>query len=123
MDLKLSQRAQHGNVPHYVPHYSGRGRVLYVSGVGIPASGPTTPDEDKEIAEALNDPMWNDCVDAQRQARGIREIWTPRVLVALQRACEAVLSGKLGAKAALEEVEATSRAAGKRDFSVPDWSA
>jgi ABC-type glycerol-3-phosphate transport system substrate-binding protein len=101
---------------------TGAGRALYCGGVGIPPSGPTSEAEAKQIADAVNDPVWPECVGVGAKVTGSRHVFTPTVEQQLIQAAGLVLSGKGKPEEVLAQVEATSRAAGKRDFTVPPWS-
>jgi ABC-type glycerol-3-phosphate transport system substrate-binding protein len=101
---------------------TGAGRVLYCGGVGIPPSGPTTDAEKAQMAKDVNDPVWAESVDVGSKATGLRHLFTPTVEVALNQAAQAVLSGKGKAADVLAQVEAISKQAGKRNFTVPPWN-
>ena len=101
---------------------TGAGRALYCGGVGIPPSGPTSEAEAKQIAAALNDPVWPECVAVGSKATGLRHLFTLTVEQQLGQAASLLLSGKGKAEEVLAQVEATSKAAGKRDFTVPPWT-
>ena len=101
---------------------TGAGRALYCGGVGIPPSGPTSEAEAKQIAAALNDPVWPECVAVGSKATGLRHLFTPTVEQQLGQAASLLLSGKGKAEEVLAQVEAASKAAGKRGFTVPPWT-
>jgi ABC-type glycerol-3-phosphate transport system substrate-binding protein len=100
---------------------SGQGRALYCGGVGIPPSGPLSPEEDREVAAMVNDPVWKDVLDVQSKATGLYYIFTPKVEEALIQAGQSILARRAKPEDALAQVEAASKAAGPRDFSVPPW--
>jgi len=101
---------------------TGVGRAIYCGGVGIPPSGPISAEEEKQMAASLNDPVWPECVAVGAKATGLRHLFTPTVEQALGQAASLLLSGKGKAEEVLAQVEAASKAAGKRDFTVPPWT-
>jgi raffinose/stachyose/melibiose transport system substrate-binding protein len=101
---------------------TGAGRALYCGGVGIPPSGPTSETEAKQIADAVNDPVWPECVGVGSKATGLRHLFTPTVEEQINQGSALLLSGKGGAEEVLARVEAASKAVGKREFTVPPWS-
>ncbi|MCL5108473.1 MAG: extracellular solute-binding protein [Chloroflexi bacterium] len=101
---------------------TGAGRAIYCGGVGIPPSGPASSAEKDQMAKAVNDPVWPDCVDVGSKATGLRHLFTPTVEQALGQAAATILSGKGKAADVLAQVEAISKQAGKRNFTVPPWN-
>ena len=98
-----------------------RGKLSYSGGVGVPPNGPVDPASEKELAAMVNDPSWGDCLAVQRQANGLRDIFTPSVFEALSQATQSVLSGRATPEVAMQQVEAVSKQAGTRNFQIPDW--
>jgi raffinose/stachyose/melibiose transport system substrate-binding protein len=94
-----------------------RGKVTYSSRLGISPNGPITADALAFQMARLKDPLYPEFLKLQPTGT-TRVIFTPAVQEALYQGWQAVFAGSKDAKTAMEEVEAVSKKAGERKFTV-----
>ncbi len=98
------------------------GRATYVAGIGIPPSGPLTPEGEEEVEATLEDSLWPQIMEVQSYAKAVRELFTPEVQQALGEGTQAVLLGNNTPKEACQQIEEVSKKVGPRKFSLPEWN-
>ena len=94
-----------------------RGKVTYSSGLGISPNGPISPESLAFQMTRLKDPLYPEFLKLQPTGTS-RIIFTPPVQEALYQGWQAVFAGSKNAKTVMEEVEAASKKAGERKFTV-----
>lgn len=94
-----------------------RGKVTYSSRLGISPNGPITPESLAFQMSRLKDPLYPEFLKLQPTGT-TRIVFTPSVQEALYQGWQAVFAGSKNAKTVMEEVEAASKKAGERKFTV-----
>ena len=94
-----------------------RGKVTYSSRLGISPNGPISPEALAFQMTRLKDPLYPEFLKLQPTG-STRVIFTPPVQEALYQGWQAVIGGSKTAKTIMEEVEAASKKAGERKFTV-----
>ena len=94
-----------------------RGKVTYSSRLGISPNGPITPDSLAFQMSRLKDPIYPEFLKLQPTGT-TRVIFTPAIQEALYQGWQAVYAGSKTGKQVMEEVEAASKKAGERKFTV-----
>jgi raffinose/stachyose/melibiose transport system substrate-binding protein len=94
-----------------------RGKVTYSSRLGISPNGPISPEALAFQMSRLKDPLYPEFLKLQPTGT-TRVIFTPPVQEALYQGWQAVIGGSKNAKAVMEDVEAASKKAGERKFTV-----
>lgn len=94
-----------------------RGKVTYSSRLGISPNGPISPEALAFQMTRLKDPLYPEFLKLQPTG-STRVIFTPPVQEALYQGWQAVIGGSKSAKTIMEEVEAASKKAGERKFTV-----
>jgi ABC-type glycerol-3-phosphate transport system substrate-binding protein len=124
ISLTINKNGKNQEIAKSVARFvsTGAGRAIYCGGVGIPPSGPVSGTEAKQIADAVNDPVWSECVAVGSKATGLRHLFTPTVEEQIFQGTSLLLSGKGKAEEVLARVDAASKAVGKRQFTVPPWT-
>jgi raffinose/stachyose/melibiose transport system substrate-binding protein len=94
-----------------------RGKVTYSSRLGISPNGPITPEALAFQMSRLKDPLYPEFLKLQPTGT-TRVLFTPVVQEAMYQGWQAVMGGTKNAKTIMEEVEAVSKKAGERKFTV-----
>jgi raffinose/stachyose/melibiose transport system substrate-binding protein len=94
-----------------------RGKVTYSSRLGISPNGPITPESLAFQMSRLKDPLYPEFLKLQPTGT-TRILFAPQVQEAMYQGWQAVIGGSKNAKTIMEEVEAASKKAGERKFTV-----
>jgi raffinose/stachyose/melibiose transport system substrate-binding protein len=94
-----------------------RGKVTYSSRLGISPNGPITPEALAFQMSRLKDPLYPEFLKLQPTGT-TRILFTPAVQEAMYQGWQAVIGGSKNAKTIMEEVEAASKKAGERKYTV-----
>jgi raffinose/stachyose/melibiose transport system substrate-binding protein len=94
-----------------------RGKVTYSSGLGISPNGPITPESLAFQMSKLKDPLYPEFLKLQPTGTS-RVLFTPQVEEAMYQGFQGVFTGSKTGKQVMEEVEAASKKAGERKFTV-----
>jgi raffinose/stachyose/melibiose transport system substrate-binding protein len=94
-----------------------RGKVTYSSALGISPNGPISSEALAFQMARLKDPLYPEFLNLQPTGT-TRVVFTPPVQEALYQGFQAMFSGSKNAKAVMEDVEAASKKAGERKFTV-----
>jgi hypothetical protein len=94
-----------------------RGKVTYSGGLGISPNGPITPEALTYQMDKLKEPLYPEFLKLQPTGT-TRVLFTPSVQEAMYQGWQAVYSGSQNAKQVMEAVEAASKKAGERKFTV-----
>jgi len=94
-----------------------RGKVTYSSGLGISPNGPVSAESLGFQMTRLKDPLYPEFLKLQPTGTS-RIIFTPQVQEAMYQGFQGMFTGSKNAKAVMEEVEAASKKAGERKFTV-----
>jgi raffinose/stachyose/melibiose transport system substrate-binding protein len=94
-----------------------RGKVTYSSRLGISPNGPINADALAFQMSRLKDPLYPEFLKLQPTGT-TRILFTPQVQEAMYQGWQAVFAGQKTGKQVMEEVEAASKKAGERKFTV-----
>ena len=94
-----------------------RGKVTYSSRLGISPNGPISQDALTFQMSRLKDPLYPEFLKLQPTGT-TRILFTPLVQEAMYQGWQAVFAGQKTGKQVMEEVEAASKKAGERKFTV-----
>jgi raffinose/stachyose/melibiose transport system substrate-binding protein len=94
-----------------------RGKVTHSSRLGISPNGPISPESLDFQMSRLKDPLYPEFLKLQPTGT-TRIFFTPAIQEAMYQGWQAVFAGSKTAKAAMEDVEAASKKAGERKFTV-----
>jgi ABC-type glycerol-3-phosphate transport system substrate-binding protein len=93
------------------------GKIEYSKGLGISPNGPISADAVAYQMQTLKDPLYPEFLKLQPTGTS-RVLFTPQVEEAMYQGMQAVIQGSKGAKAVMDDVEAASKKAGERKFTV-----
>ena len=94
-----------------------RGKVTYSSRLGISPNGPISPESLAFQMSRLKDPLYPEFLKLQPTGT-TRVLFTPSVQEAMYQGWQAVIGGSKNARTIMEEVEAASKKAGERKYTV-----
>jgi ABC-type glycerol-3-phosphate transport system substrate-binding protein len=94
-----------------------RGKVTYSSRLGISPNGPITPESLAFQMSRLKDPLYPEFLKLQPTGT-TRVLFTPLVQEAMYQGWQGVIGGSKTGKQVMEEVEAASKKAGERKYTV-----
>ena len=93
------------------------GKIEYSKGLGISPNGPISPEAIAYQMQSLKDPLYPEFLKLQPTGTS-RVLFTPQVEEAMYQGFQAIFTGGKNAKQVMEEVEAASKKAGERKFTV-----
>jgi raffinose/stachyose/melibiose transport system substrate-binding protein len=93
------------------------GKIEYTRNLGLSPNGPISAEAIAYQMAALKDPLYPEFLKLQPTGT-TRVIFTPQIQEALYQGLQGVLAGQKTGKQVMEEVEAASKKAGERKFTV-----
>jgi ABC-type glycerol-3-phosphate transport system substrate-binding protein len=93
------------------------GKIEYSKGLGISPNGPISAEAIAYQMQTLQDPLYPEFLKLQPTGT-TRVLFTPQVEEAVYQGMQALISGQKGAQQVMEDVEAASKKAGARKFTV-----